>query len=60
MEDEDRLSFRLHKRRTGGYRQVAMWQIEILEKKFTVKVVKRVEGSLEKGVQMLCSIHPWR
>lgn len=41
MQDESRLSFRLHKRRTGGYRQVAMGEIEILgKKKITVKVVQ--------------------
>lgn len=44
MEDEDRLSFRLHNRRTGGYRQVAMWQIEILEKNSQWKSSKGWKG----------------
>jgi len=42
MEDEGRLSFRLHKRRIEVYRPVAMWEIKVLgkKKKITVEVVK--------------------
>lgn len=56
MEDEGRLSFGLHKRSTGGYRQVAMWEIERLEK----KIHSESGQTPEKGVQRLCSIHPRR